>query len=262
LVRALERGWTSFESGVATEALARAYFFRGLHAALKPLPPKLYEIDGDEPEPLTKVGGGGEGAGPRIERVRASINAAFFTGRADKPMVVWLYNDYITSISNAMVLSGEVQEATYEGEYNAAGQREGRGTVRYADGEVYEGEWKADKMEGHGTYRAAHGDVYEGEWKADKMEGRSTMRYADGDVYEGEYKANKKEGRGTYRFANGRAMVSRLKADAPVGKGTAWSADRQTAWRMRDGKRREEITLEEAARIAQRLASALGLPVP
>lgn len=115
-----ERGWTSFESGVATEALSRAAFFPRLHAALKPLPPKLYEIDGDEPEPLIEMVVGDEGAGPRIERVRASIKAAFFTGKADKPMVVRLYNDYITSIANAMNRSGEGQKFTYEGERNAA----------------------------------------------------------------------------------------------------------------------------------------------
>ena len=61
----------------------------------------------------------------------------------------------------------------YEGERNAAGQMEGRGTARYADGDVYKGEWKAGKEEGRGTYRYADGDVYEGAWKAGKFEGRS-----------------------------------------------------------------------------------------
>ena len=42
----------------------------------------------------------------------------------------------------------------YEGEYNAAGEREGYGTMRAADGDVvYE--------EGRGTFRYA--EVYEGE---------------------------------------------------------------------------------------------------
>ena len=94
-------------------------------------------------------------------------------------MVVRLYNNYIVKIGNAMAASGEVVEGVYEGEYNAAGERramarcglptatctrgsgrdevEGRGTMRYADGDVYEGEWKADKKEGRGTYRFANG---------------------------------------------------------------------------------------------------------
>ena len=36
----------------------------------------------------------------------------------------------------------------YEGERNAAGQREGYGTMRWADGDVYEGQWKGGEPEG------------------------------------------------------------------------------------------------------------------
>lgn len=52
-------------------------------------------------------------------------------------MVVELYRDYARKVGNAMVLSGEAQEGEYEGEYNAAGEREGRGVMRYANGNVY-----------------------------------------------------------------------------------------------------------------------------
>ena len=82
----------------------------------------------------------------------------------------------------------------YEGEYNAAGQREGHGTLRFASGNVYEGELKADKQEGHGTERYASGNVYEGQWKAGKKEGRGMYRFASGNVYDGEWKEDKKHG--------------------------------------------------------------------
>ena len=36
---------------------------------------------------------------------------------------------------------------------------EGRGTYRYADGAMYDGEYKADKKEGRGTYHFADGTV-------------------------------------------------------------------------------------------------------
>ena len=52
--------------------------------------------------------------------------------------------------------------------------------------------------------------------------------------------------------------VGRFKAGADVGEGAKWSADRATAWRVSDGKSGEAISLEEAARIAERV----GLPVP
>ena len=56
----------------------------------------------------------------------------------------------------------------------------------------------------------------------------------------------------------GNDYISRCASDALVGEGARWSADRQSAWRLRDGKGVESISLEEAARIA----AALGLPVP
>ena len=55
----------------------------------------------------------------------------------------------------------------------------------YAQGNVFEGEWKAGKREGRGVFRSANGDVYEGSFKAGDREGRGTYRSADGGVYEG-----------------------------------------------------------------------------
>ena len=43
----------------------------------------------------------------------------------------------------------------YKGERNVAGEREGYGTVRFANGDVYEGEWKAGEKEGRGTQAGA-----------------------------------------------------------------------------------------------------------
>ena len=106
---------------------------------------------------------------------------------------------------------------------------------------------------------AASGGAYEGERNAaGQPEGYGTMRWADGDVYEGQWKGGKLEGRGTYRTANGRVEVGFYKADARVGEGVRWSADGQTAWRLRDGKKVEEISLEEARRVV----AEHGLPLP
>ena len=112
--------------------------------------------------------------------------------------------------------------------------------------------------EGRGTYLYASNDVYEGEYRAGKRDGRGVYMYAGGDVYEGEYKAGKMEGRGTYRLADGTAEVGRYFAGSDVGEGARWTADRRAAYRLRGGKVEEEITLEDAAKIA----GALGLVVP
>ena len=252
-----ERGWTTFESAVSTEALARVVFFNELQADLPLLPPKLVEIDEEEPREAKEAAGGptDEGMGPRIEHVRASIREATFTIKGDKDIVLGLYGEYIT---NVMVWSGEEVAGVYEGEYNAAGLREGRGTFRYASGNVYEGDWMAGQREGRGTYRYANGDVYEGEWKAGEQEGHGTFRSADGDVYEGEWQNGKEEGRGTIKYAEGIVEVGFYKQGVDVGEGVRWSADGLRAWRLQDGQRVEAISPEEARDTAQRLS----LPIP
>jgi len=52
----------------------------------------------------------------------------------------------------------------YDGQWKA-GQREGRGKIRYSDGDTFEGEWKAGQ-EGRGTCMDANGIVYEPEYES------------------------------------------------------------------------------------------------
>ena len=231
------RGWTCFETGVSTEALTRAVYYPKLRAVLEELPPKLVEIDGEAPVVAANDGtaAGDEGAGPRIARVRGSIEAATFTGKGDKEVVLRLLRDYMARIGNAMAESGEGVEGTYEGERNAAGEKEGRGKFVFATGNVYEGEFKADKKEGRGKYV-----------------------FADGNVYEGEWKAGMQEGRGKYVYASGNVEVGFYKADQDVGEGVKWSADGQSAWRLEDGQPVAAISLAEARRIAE----THSLPIP
>jgi len=149
----------------------------------------------------------------------------------------------------------------YEGQWRA-GNREGVGTMHYATGNKYVGQFVAGKKQGQGTFRFASGSKYEGEWVADKREGQGTYHSADGNRYEGEWVAGKKEGKGTFHYANGKVEVDCWKGDARVGEGAKWSADRATACRLSNGQPCgqpvESISLEEAARIAERV----GVPVP
>ncbi|EOD19021.1 hypothetical protein EMIHUDRAFT_471736, partial [Emiliania huxleyi CCMP1516] len=176
-----------------------------------------------------------EGMGPRNKRVIAAIEEASFTGKGDKPVVVQLYRSYARKVNNAMVASGEKVKGEYEGERNAAGEREGRGVFRFANGNVYDGEWKAGKKEGRGVFRFSNGNVYDGEWKA-----------------------GEEEGRGVHRWANGDVETCFRKQRARVDEGVSWMADGRRAVRLRDGEEEEEISLEEARRTAERL----GLPIP
>ena len=114
----------------------------------------------------------------------------------------------------------------YLGEYNAAGEFEGRG-----------------------VYRCANGDVYDGEWKAGEKEGRGVFRYADGTVDSCLYKPGtwSREGVGWAAFSRRRFYQ----------EGVRWEADGRRAARLHD-EEEEEISLEEARQTAERL----GLPIP
>ncbi|KOO30348.1 morn repeat-containing protein [Chrysochromulina tobinii] len=147
--------------------------------------------------------------------------------------------------------------ATFQGEWKA-GQREGQGTYRFISGDVYEGEYKDGQEEGRGTFRYADGAVYEGEYIAGQREGRGTFRHADGGVYEGEYKLGQRQGRGMFRYADGHTEVSVFDAGVRVGEGVRLTADTRTAWRLQHGQPLEEISIEEAKRVIERLA----LPMP
>lgn len=165
----------------------------------------------------------------------------------------------------------------YVGERNLAGQREGRGTLKLANGSVYEGEWVADAYEGRGRYTDARGDAYEGEFKAGVMSGHGLYCFANGDVYEGayrhglmdgrgvyrerasgevhdgEYRAGNKHGRGLRTFASGEAMLAWFDADEPLGEGVVWSADRKEVWRTMNGEPVDAITQAEADQVAERV---------
>lgn len=81
--------------------------------------------------------------------------------------------------------------------------KHGKGKYTWANGNVYDGDWKNDKMHGKGKYTWADGNVYDGNWKNDKMDGKGKYTWANGNVYEGGWKKDKKHGKGTYKLVNG-----------------------------------------------------------
>ena len=64
----------------------------------------------------------------------------------------------------------------------AAGVRAGRGTYRYACGDVYEGEWKADTQEGRGTIRFTSGKVDVSRYRAGNGVGEGARWSTDGET--------------------------------------------------------------------------------
>ena len=70
----------------------------------------------------------------------------------------------------------------------------------------------------------------------------------------------KPHGVGTYYYLNGTAEIGRYEEGKDVGEGVWWSADRQTAWRLKDGEMVEEISRDAAAAIAK--DHGLRMPPP
>ena len=52
----------------------------------------------------------------------------------------------------------------YNGQWNKDGLREGRGTLVWQDGSKYIGYWTNDQKNRKGRLIYANGDVYEGDW--------------------------------------------------------------------------------------------------
>jgi hypothetical protein len=81
------------------------------------------------------------------------------------------------------------------------------GTLTFANGAKYVGEWKDDKRHGQGNATFANGDKYVGEFKEDKYHGQGFINHANGDKYVGEWKDNNYHGQGTATLATGEKYV-------------------------------------------------------
>ena len=97
--------------------------------------------------------------------------------------------------------------ATYQGQLNNEGFREGKGLFKYKENEdIYFGDWKDDKFDGFGTYVFTKGDRYNGELKDGRKNGKGIYYYANGNMYDGNWFNDKKHGHGKFKYANTKEM--------------------------------------------------------
>lgn len=54
--------------------------------------------------------------------------------------------------------------------------------MRYANGNIYEGDWQNGSRNGYGVQKYANGDVYTGEWK-DNLQHGTGFEYENGRLY-------------------------------------------------------------------------------
>ncbi|XP_061089227.1 MORN repeat-containing protein 2 [Conger conger] len=82
-------------------------------------------------------------------------------------------------------------------------KRDGVGTQTSANGLVYTGEWKDDKLNGRGRLEHVSGAVYEGEFRDSMFQGEGTYTFQSGSRYTGSFRMNRLEGEGEYTDAQG-----------------------------------------------------------
>ena len=78
----------------------------------------------------------------------------------------------------------------------------GTGTMNYPSG-TYAGEWKDNLRNGQGTYKWTNGDIYKGKWIKDKRHGLGQYTWIDGSIYKGNYSHGIRSGYGIYYYVNG-----------------------------------------------------------
>ena len=106
----------------------------------------------------------------------------------------------------------------YQGDI-VRGQRHGQGSFAWASGQRYNGPWVNDQPQGRGQMRFANGDEYEGEVAQGLPQGQGRMRYASGDSFEGQFSHGKPDGQGLYRWASGQVYEGPWLNEMPHGLG-------------------------------------------
>lgn len=80
---------------------------------------------------------------------------------------------------------------------------DGLGTMLYATGNRYDGNYQNGQRTGCGVFTYSNGQRYIGQFLADQFNGQGTWILENGERYIGEFKDNDCDGRGTFIFANG-----------------------------------------------------------
>jgi hypothetical protein len=135
----------------------------------------------------------------------------------------------------------------------------GTGTMTYATGHRYTGEFKDGVRHGEGvlqmpgnrkivgvwvdnnirqgTFTGHDGTIYEGQWEFRERNGQGTLTFPDGRKYVGEFKSGQRHGRGTMTWPDGRTYVGDYRNGARTGHGTMTYPDgRVVEGEFKDGK--------------------------
>ncbi|NJB85483.1 hypothetical protein GGR26_001228 [Lewinella marina] len=108
--------------------------------------------------------------------------------------------------------------ALYTGNFKA-GQFDGEGTLTYPDGSVYSGNFRGQRQSGYGKLKDANGNLYDGMWRDGRRHGRGKVVYASGGEIIGTWVEDQLQGEVAFTFANRDYYVGNMDHNAMDGYG-------------------------------------------
>jgi radial spoke head protein 1 len=114
------------------------------------------------------------------------VNGCIFEGTFDEEKIKQGQGTYIWMAAGADEDAEKKEVARFEGNY-VGGVKDGVGKMTFPTGDVYEGQWTADKFHGEGSYTYKKtGDIYSGSWSEGKKHGQGTYEFgADSSMMSG-----------------------------------------------------------------------------
>lgn len=144
------------------------------------------------------------------------------------------YSVDIKSMPTIIVEAAEMRDAyNARGLYTGSISRKhqvphGRGVMNYhIQGRSYEGDWVLGHWHGRGKIRNANGDVYDGPVRNDLRVGHGCLYYGDGRIFDGTFEDDDPTD-GTLTFPDGARYVGELHNQARHGYGTYYFKDGST----------------------------------
>lgn len=99
----------------------------------------------------------------------------------------------------AMIGILETEKWQYRG-FCRAGDADGCGELKKANGETYLGDWREGQYHGQGTLVKPHGSTYKGEWCMGKRHGKGYYKSVGHFTYKGDFLDDKLHGKGTAKW--------------------------------------------------------------
>jgi len=133
------------------------------------------------------------------------------------------------TVLSANAGDGNVQTTVREDGVLCIGQsHSSSGVLRYANGDVYNGEWRDLSATGWGRIVRVDGSSYEGQWLRDAAHGEGVETFVDGCLYRGSYRQGMKQGHGNIQWSNGTEFIGQFRTNGFDGEGQyKWNDGRE-----------------------------------